>query len=79
MHLDSMVRAVYSLVLRGITVVCELVLLLPVPCDHGTFGDDCSKQCHCLNGPLYCRTLDGKCTDWSCSYGWTDPPYCQTG
>ena len=50
-----------------------------VPCPHGTFGDECHNTCHCLSGSAYCRSLDGKCTDNKCSFGWINPPYCQTG
>jgi len=50
------------------------------PCPRGTFGSpDCQGICHCLSGNDYCQWEDGRCSDGRCSFGWINPPICQTG
>ncbi|XP_041374128.1 multiple epidermal growth factor-like domains protein 10 [Gigantopelta aegis] len=44
---------------------CEVQVFV---CDAGTFGDDCSQFCHCLNGT--CNYVTGDCTG-GCKPNWT--------
>lgn len=37
------------------------------PCDEGTYGKDCTKQCDCRNAGA-CNPQTGQCT---CNAGWT--------
>ncbi|XP_041374094.1 multiple epidermal growth factor-like domains protein 10 [Gigantopelta aegis] len=37
-------------------------------CASGTFGDDCTSFCHCLDGP--CDYITGECTG-ECKQNWT--------
>ncbi|KAH9507492.1 hypothetical protein Btru_051291 [Bulinus truncatus] len=45
-------------------------------CIVGFFGQNCLKQCHCLNNEL-CNKTDGFCNGWKCDRGYTGLPYCQ--
>ncbi|KAH9507493.1 Deleted in malignant brain tumors 1 protein, partial [Bulinus truncatus] len=45
-------------------------------CNIGFFGQNCLKQCHCLNNEL-CNKTDGLCMGWKCGRGYTGLPYCQ--
>ncbi|XP_041374076.1 multiple epidermal growth factor-like domains protein 10 [Gigantopelta aegis] len=44
---------------------CEVEVYI---CYPGTFGDDCSQFCHCLNGP--CKYSTGECTG-GCKPNWS--------
>src|SRR6218665_2493858 len=49
-------------------------------CPRGTFGSpDCRGTCHCLSGNDYCERKNGRCSDGKCSFGYINPPMCQTG
>ncbi|XP_041374072.1 multiple epidermal growth factor-like domains protein 10 [Gigantopelta aegis] len=52
---------------RGSSVMdfCEVEVYV---CDPGTFGDDCTQFCHCLNGP--CNYTTGECAG-GCKPNWT--------
>ncbi|XP_041349419.1 protein draper-like [Gigantopelta aegis] len=49
---------------EGAMDFCEVEVYV---CDAGTFGDDCSKFCHCLNEP--CNHATGNCTG-GCKQNW---------
>ncbi|XP_041379689.1 multiple epidermal growth factor-like domains protein 10, partial [Gigantopelta aegis] len=49
---------------QGAMDFCEVEVYV---CDAGTFGDDCSQFCHCLNEP--CKYATGKCTG-GCKQNW---------
>nr|AJA37865.1 fucolectin-related molecule [Littorina littorea] len=39
-------------------------------CANGTFGENCSRQCHCMSG--HCNVTSGRCLDTGqCRDGWT--------
>lgn len=44
------------------------VLFTFVECVSGTFGDQCSKSCHCVNQP--CNLQNGTCPDGGCESGY---------
>ena len=43
-----------------------------VECSDGTFGADCSKQCHCRNVDEICNKTTGRCLS-GCNVGYKGP------
>jgi hypothetical protein len=50
--------------------------LIFVACGSGTFGNHCSRNCHCVNQP--CDPEDGTCPAGGCERGY-DGIACNTG
>ena len=48
-----------------------------IDCPEGFFGNNCSLECHCLNGVEVCDRVQGICMDYQCDRGWRGAPYCQ--
>ena len=55
-----------------------LHLFVSSVCEDGKFGVNCTGTCHCLNGAADCRKSDGLCRSFTCEWGWSGVPYCQT-
>ena len=43
--------------------------LFSIECDYGTFGANCSEECHCLDNSQ-CNKVNGTCGLSSCAPGW---------
>ena len=48
-----------------------------IECPSGTFGLDCSSQCHCQENDK-CSNVNGLCSTGVCGYGWGGAS-CQRG
>lgn len=47
-----------------------------IACASGTFGDQCSSNCHCVKQP--CNPMNGTCPNGGCQRGYKDDK-CITG
>ncbi|OWF37446.1 receptor-type tyrosine-protein phosphatase T-like isoform X2 [Mizuhopecten yessoensis] len=47
-------------------------------CLEGSFGVNCTGECHCLPDTGGCSNVDGACRFFECEWGYKDPPLCQT-
>jgi hypothetical protein len=56
--------------------ICTRLPLFFVECDLGTFGNNCSSNCHCINET--CNPMNGTCPDGGCQPGYKDDN-CSTG
>ncbi|XP_053391609.1 tyrosine-protein kinase receptor Tie-1-like [Mercenaria mercenaria] len=52
----------------GILTICEIEVF-EGDCMIGTFGEECSKQCHCADNRI-CDRFTGQCSTPVCKIGW---------
>ncbi|XP_052252355.1 multiple epidermal growth factor-like domains protein 10 isoform X4 [Dreissena polymorpha] len=63
----QVIRVMSQLVEIDYMVICEIEVYRQEDCINGTFGPNCEKRCHCLEGP--CEAINGTCGS-RCQAGW---------